>query len=125
MQTKFIIFIILVVFIIGGFGIYTGMKPQKPSKLDGFAQCLKDSGAEFYGTFWCSHCQAQKDLFGSSKQYLPYIECSTVDGQSQNQVCKDKKIEGYPTWVFADETRLSGEQSLITLAGKTQCLLTQ
>ena len=121
-KTKFIIFIILIVVIIGGFGLYTGLKPQVPSKLDGFAQCLKTSGAEFYGAFWCSHCQSQKELFGSSKQYLPYIECSNPDN-SQIQICVDKKIEGYPTWVFADGTRLSGELSLEVLAEKTQCIL--
>lgn len=123
MQTKFIIFIVLVVLIVGGFGIYSGMKVHGPGKLDGFAQCLKTSGAQFYGAFWCPHCQKQKELFGSSKQYLPYIECSTPDGQGTNQVCKDKKIEGFPTWLFADGSSISGEVSLITLAGKTQCLL--
>jgi hypothetical protein len=125
MQTKFIIFIVLIVLIVGGFGMYTGMKTQGPGKLDTFAQCLKTSGAQFYGTFWCSHCQSQKALFGSSKQYIPYTECSTTDGLNQIQVCKDKKIEGYPTWVFADESRISGEVDLITLAGKTQCVLPQ
>lgn len=123
-KTKFIIFVILVVVLIGGFGLYTGLKPQAPSKLDGFAQCIRTSGAEFYGAFWCSHCQSQKELFGSSKQYLPYIECSNPDN-SQTQICIDKKIEGYPTWIFADETRLSGELSLETLASKTQCVLPQ
>ena len=92
-------------------------------KYDGFAQCLKSSGVEFYGTFWCSHCQNQKKLFGSSKQYLPYIECSTPDGTGQLQVCKDKGIEGYPTWIFKDGSRLSGELSLQTLAEKTNCIL--
>lgn len=123
MQTKFIIFIIAVVLIIGGYGIYSSMQPPKPGKLDAFAQCLKTSRAEFYGTFWCPHCQAQKELFGSSKKYLPYIECSTPDSQGQTQICKDKAIEGYPTWVFADGTRLSGEIPLETLASKTSCVL--
>ena len=123
-KTKFIIFMILVVVLIGGFGLYTSLKLQPPSKLDGFAQCLKSSGAEFYGAFWCVHCQEQKDEFGSAKQYLPYIECSNPDN-TQIQICIDKKIEGYPTWVFADGTSLSGKLSLETLAEKTQCVLPQ
>lgn len=121
-KTKFIIFIILVVVLIGGFGLYTGLKPQAPSKLDSFAQCLKSSGAEFYGAFWCPHCQEQKKEFGSSEQYLPYIECSNPDN-TQTQVCIDKKIESYPTWIFKDGSILSGKLSLETLAEKTQCLL--
>ncbi|MFA5827625.1 MAG: thioredoxin domain-containing protein [Candidatus Paceibacterota bacterium] len=124
MQTKFIIFIVLVVFLVGGFGIYTGTKSQNGGKLDGFAQCIKSSGAEFYGAFWCVHCQEQKTEFGSSKQYLPYIECANSDN-TQIQICIDKKIEGYPTWVFKDGSRLSGKLSLETLAEKTQCILPQ
>jgi len=122
-QTKFIIFIVLVILIISGVGMYFGFKPEKAGKFDQLAQCIKSSGAEFYGTFWCPHCQKQKEEFGSSVKYLPYIECSTPDGQNQTQVCKDKKIEGYPTWIFADQTRLSGEIPLETLAEKTQCVL--
>ena len=123
-KTKFIVFIVLIIIIIGGFGIYIAVKPQVPSKLDDFAKCLKTSGAEFYGAFWCPHCQEQKDEFGSSKQYLPYIECSNADN-SQTQICIDKKIEGYPTWIFRDGSTLSGKQTLQTLAEKTQCVLPQ
>ncbi len=92
-------------------------------KYDGFAQCLKDKGAVFYGAFWCSHCQAQKKLFGSSQKLLPYVECSTLDGNGQTQICIDKKIESYPTWEFADGSRLNGEVALEALAEKTSCVL--
>lgn len=126
MQTKikFIIFIVLVVLIVGGYGIYSALKPLPPSKLDGFAQCLKASGAEFYGAFWCSHCKEQKDEFGTSAQYLPYVECSNADN-SQTQTCIDKKIESYPTWIFADGTKQTGKLPLETLAEKTSCVLPQ
>ena len=100
-------------------------KGNKPGKYDEFAQCIKSSGAEFYGAFWCTHCQAQKRAFGSSAKYLPYIECSETDGTTQTQICKDKKIEGYPTWIFKDLSQLEGEIPIATLAEKTQCLLPQ
>ena len=93
------------------------------TKYDVFAQCIKDSGATFYGAFWCSHCQAQKKMFGSSAKLLPYVECSQASGQGQLQVCIDKNIEGYPTWEFADLSRLSGEVSLEVLSEKTACPL--
>jgi hypothetical protein len=124
-QTKFIIFIILIIVIIGGIGLYFGFKTENPGKLDNFAKCINESGAKFYGTFWCPHCQDQKKEFGSSMKYLPYIECSTPDGQSQLDICKDEKIEGYPTWVFADGSRQSGKLPLETLRDKTQCPLPQ
>ncbi len=123
MRTKFFIFIILIVIAVGGLGVYMSKENAGPKNLAPFANCLKNSGAEFYGTFWCPHCQDQKKLFGIAKSLLPYIECSTPDGTGQTQVCKDKGIEGYPTWIFADGTQLSGLQSLQVLADKTQCTL--
>lgn len=95
--------------------------PIGPGKYDTFATCLKDKGAVFYGAFWCTHCQAQKKLFGSSVKLLPYIECSTANGQGQIQACIDKKISSYPTWEFADGSRLNGEIPLAQLAEKTSC----
>lgn len=99
--------------------------PPGPGKYDTFATCLKDKGATFYGAFWCPHCQAQKKLFGASQKLLPYVECSLPSGQGQTQICTDKKIEGYPTWEFADGTRLSGEIPLQQLSDKTSCSLGQ
>lgn len=87
---------------------------------DSFAQCLKDAGAKFYGAYWCPHCQEQKKLFKNSKN-LPYIECSTPNGQAQTQVCIDAKITGYPTWEFADGSRADGQQTLAQLGEKTNC----
>jgi len=120
-----IILIILIVLAVIVILIFIPKNSSKAGKYDQFAQCLKDSGVEFYGAFWCTHCQAQKAMFGTAKKYLPYIECSSTDGKEQLQVCKDKNIEGYPTWIFKDESRLSGEVSLEDLAGKTQCILPQ
>src|SRR3989338_4618104 len=85
--------------------------PSGPGKLDGFAMCLKDKGAIFYGAYWCPHCIAQKKLFGSSAKLLPYVECSTADGRGQLQACKDKNIASYPTWDLADDTRLPNENT--------------
>ena len=100
-------------------------KLSKPGKYDDFAKALKNEGAVFYGAFWCGHCQSQKAEFGSSKKYLPYVECSKPDGKTQNQICIDEKIEGYPTWVFKYGSRLSGEISLQELANKIGFTLPQ
>ena len=99
--------------------------PPADGKYDTFASCIASSGATFYGAFWCPHCAAQKALFGNSVHLLPYHECSTADGNSQLQSCTDAGVQGYPTWVFKDGSRLSGEQSLQTLATKTGCTLPQ
>ncbi len=114
---------LLVLGTIGTVLLKSNSTPPGPGKYDNFALCLKDKGAVFYGAFWCPHCQATKKLFGSSQKLLPYVECSTLDGSAQLQACKDKKIEGYPTWEFADGSRLNGEIPLQQLADKTSCSL--
>ena len=114
------IVVIIILGISASFFVKTG-----PGNLDTFAQCLKDKGAVFYGAFWCPHCQRTKALFGKSAKLLPYEECSTPDGKSRLQVCNDKDIQSYPTWIFADESRLTGERTLAELAEKTSCVLPQ
>jgi hypothetical protein len=96
---------------------------QQSGELDTFVQCVQDSGAKFYGAFWCSLCNDQKAMFGPSAHLLPYVECSQPSGQGQTQVCADAKITGYPTWEFADGERVSGRQPLELLAQKTGCAL--
>lgn len=123
-QKIFIGVISLVVIILILVAVFSKEKVVGPGKLDNFAQCLKDSGATFYGAFWCPHCNNQKKLFGSSKSLLPYVECSLPNGSGQTQICIDKNISGYPTWEFADGSRpFSGEVSLEDLSAKTGCPL--
>lgn len=125
MNTKtIVIYLAAVILILGGaYWLNSASGTSGPGKLDGFAQCLEDKGAVFYGAFWCSHCQNQKKLFGSSQQYLPYVECSTPNGTGQIQVCAEKGIQSYPTWVYPDGTRETGEISLARLSEKTGCAL--
>ena len=96
---------------------------QGSTKYDGFATCVKDSGATFYGAFWCPHCQAQKAMFKKSSRLLPYVECSEADGRTQTPACVEKGIKSYPTWYFQDGSSESGTLSLERLAEKTGCSL--
>jgi len=122
-MNKFI-WIIIAVVLVGGV-IWLVRMPEKPGPLDSFAQCIKDSGAKYYGAFWCPNCKNQEALFGRSKKLLPRIECSTPDGKNQIQVCKDANIQGYPTWDFENGTRVTGTQSLESLSEATSCPLPQ
>lgn len=120
-QKTFIIIIALIIISVIGLGLLLNKK--NPGQYDQLALCINESGAKFYGTFWCSHCQNQKKMFGSSAKYLPYVECSSPDGKEQLDICKEAGIEGYPTWVFSDGSRQAGEISLEVLAEKTNCPL--
>lgn len=122
-KTVFISIIILLVFGTIITFLVEKSKPTTSVNYDEFAVCLKEKGAIFYGAFWCSHCNDQKEVFGSSAKLLPYVECSTPDGTEQLQVCKDKKIGGYPTWIFADGSSVAGGMTLEQLSEKTSCAL--
>jgi foldase protein PrsA len=94
------------------------------NNLDTFAKCLTDNGAKMYGAYWCSHCNAQKTMFGESVQYITYIECA-VEGKPQVQTseCTTAGITGYPTWIINGK-KYPGQQPLKTLADLTGCSLT-
>ncbi|MDP2704998.1 MAG: hypothetical protein U1D31_00550 [Patescibacteria group bacterium] len=113
----------LAVAVIGAGLFFLITTPDKPGELDAFTACLKDKEAIFYGAFWCPNCANQKAMFGRSMKKLPYIECSTPDGNSQLQACKDKGITAYPTWDFADGERVTGTIPLDYLSEKTGCEL--
>lgn len=113
---------IIVLLIAAAITSFLVIEGKKPGQYDALAQCLTKNNAKFYGAWWCSHCQAQKRAFGKSASYLPYIECQTQQSK-QKQICIDAEIKGFPTWVFADGSRLTGEIPLETLASKTNCPL--
>ncbi len=124
-KIKIGIVVALILIAIGVFAYMRQVQKNQPSKLDSFAVCLKDKGAVFYGAYWCSHCQDQKKLFGNAARLLPYIECSTADGNGQTEECKQKNIQGYPTWRFADGSEESGFLALDRLSAKTGCQISK
>ncbi len=104
-----------------GLSVY---KKNQPGQYDTFASCIKESGAMFYGAFWCPHCQEQKAMFGNSAKLLPYTECSTPS-KAQTQVCNDAGIESYPTWKFTDGSVRTGVMTFAELTDKTKCEVVQ
>lgn len=96
----------------------------RTKNLDAFARCLAEKKATMYGAFWCSHCQEQKDLFGSSFQYVPYVECAMKGApRTQTPACAMQGIRRYPTWIFSDGERRDKVQPLAELSKKTGCRL--
>ena len=109
---------------VAGWAAYYFLYYQKPvSTLDDFAQCLKAKSARMYGAWWCPHCAEQKEMFGFAFQYVDYVECSPLNQKTMNDVCKQAGIKGYPTWQFADGSRVEGPQPLSALGAKTGCKL--
>ena len=124
MVSKGLVIGVAVVVLIGVFvwlfstGAFSG-----PGKYDSFAQCLSEKGVKMYGAYWCSHCQNQKDAFGSGFKYVNYVECALPGGNGQNVVCSEAGIQSYPTWEFGDGSRQSGELSFERLSQMSGCAL--
>jgi len=104
-------------------GLYLLLRHKQNSRMDAFAQCLGTKGAKMYGAYWCPHCADQKEKFGSSFQYAPYIECGIKGSHAEAQICVDAGVKHFPTWTFADGARVEGDHPLEFLGDATGCPL--
>jgi hypothetical protein len=94
-------------------------------RYDGFARCLSQRDVKMYGAYWCPHCTEEKEWFGASFKYVPYIECGIPGNTTQVvQACKDAEIKHFPTWQFPPTgERVEGEMPLADLSLRTGCPL--
>ncbi|CAE7322597.1 LTO1, partial [Symbiodinium pilosum] len=100
-------------------------KPNHPPVLSNsskaemaLARHLRKIGAACYSTWWCPHCQEQRESFGKEAvEVAPFIECSSKSRQ-QLPVCRDADIESYPTWII-DGKKYLGGRDLSDLAEKS------
>ncbi len=90
---------------------------------DEFAQCLSEVGMVEYGAYWCHNCEIQKDMFGSSFEYVNYVECDPNGKNGQPEVCLDAGIEAYPTWRHPDGREWVGVQTMEKLSQVSGCEL--
>ena len=116
---------ICAVLVVAAFGLayYLGNRVQH--KHDGFARCLTERGVKMYGAWWCPHCVEQKEKFGASFEYVPYVECGIKgDTHGQSQICKDENVKHYPTWQFPPTgERVERTFTLQELSDRTGCAL--
>ena len=94
---------------------------EGPANLGKFVSCLNSKNVFLYGLTGSPFTEAQKRLIGSAADKLLSVNCSAPDGQAQATACA--AITGFPTWEFADGSKLAGEQPLSALVQKTGCVL--
>jgi len=110
--------VIILVIIIGTVTAVTFYRNGSDGKnYDEFAMCLAEKDAVMYGSEGCTHCMNQKLEFGTSFQYVKYVECPL-----DLELCRAVGIVAYPTWIINGE-KYTGEQPLETLADLTGCEL--
>jgi hypothetical protein len=90
---------------------------------DAFAKCLASKNVKMYGLYWCPHCIEQKEKFGKSFQYVPYIECAIKGSKELAPECKAAGTKNFPSWHFEGAPLHEGELSLEDLSGQTGCSL--
>jgi hypothetical protein len=65
---------------------------------------LQKTGAKLYGAWWCPHCYEQKQLFGQEAVTASFkslaIECAEDGLNPQTELCRQQKIQGFPTWII-------------------------
>lgn len=81
-----------------------------------FAKALKSGGVMLYGTTWDATTTAQRQLFGDGSQFLNFVDVTNSNHTFNSTATSLNISTTSPTWVFANQTRLTGLQSLATLA---------
>ena len=105
-------------------GAYLAGRYYKNHKYDSFAKCIATRNAKMYGLYWCPHCVEQKSEFGSSFQYVNYVECASEnDPHELTPACKAAGVKLFPSWQFGSDPPKEGVLSLEELSQKTGCSL--
>lgn len=100
-------------------GVFDAAAGPEDPQLQALTIHLADTGAKFYGAYWCPRCQEQKAVFEASAKRLPYVECSSGGrGSALTKACAAEKVKSYPTWIIG-ERRLTGLQTPRSLAAAT------
>jgi uncharacterized membrane protein len=109
--------IVVIIVLVSSVGLYASVNTPRVADEPGtaLAQHLKQTGAKMYGSFTCSHCQAQKHLFGKeAASQLNYVECHPQGKNAKPELCQAAKIQGFPTWEINGKIT-QGEKSLSEL----------
>jgi len=104
-------------------GIVYVLSSKRAASHDAFAKCLTAKQVTMYGLFWCEHCAKQKEMFGSSFQYVPYVECGIKGSRAEEPACIQAGVKNFPTWKLADGSLVEGVRPLSFLSEKSGCSL--
>jgi thiol-disulfide isomerase/thioredoxin len=125
MKNKTIITIIIAaIILVVAYILFTN---YKQTRLDNLSKCLTEKNVVFYGASWCSHCQQQKEILGSSFKYVnianqnvnEMINKSKRKREELSNESNEKESEGD---AGAQACSLAGASSGETLAGFSDVL---
>ena len=93
--------------------------------LAAFAKALKNGGATLYGAAWDATTTTQRQLFGDGAQFLNFVEVTNADHSLNSTANANNITTTSPTWVFAGQSRLVGNQTLAALAAQANIAIPQ
>ena len=102
-------------------GAYYAGWYHKNHRYDQFAKCIASKNARMYGLYWCPHCLEQKEMFGKSFQYVPYVECAIKGSREMAPECKAVHAAHFPSWQFNGGPLVEGVRSMEDLGAQTGC----
>ena len=117
---KILLYAVIVLLFIAAFAMG---RYYKNHKYDSFAKCLASKQAKMYGLYWCPHCADQKRMFGTSFEYVPYVECAIRGSRELAPECKTAGVKLFPSWQFGSDPPKEGVLSLEELSHKSGCSL--
>ncbi|MFH1365568.1 MAG: hypothetical protein ABIH28_03220 [archaeon] len=80
------------------------------------AKCIGQN-SELYVQTGCSACRIQEEMFGENVKYINVIDCFLTQNR---QLCIEKNIEAFPTWIINRE-KYKGIQEIEVLKSLTNC----
>lgn len=104
--------------------LFNVFSPQEEN-YDELAQCLTEKGVKMYSSSSCSVCTKTKNIFGDSFQYIKEIECNPKEKNNQRELCIEKGVHGFPTWILepneVEQKRQAGFLSIDDLKEFAEC----
>ena len=92
-----------------------GEDDVQPIDLVALAQSLSDADAVLYGAPWDSATTAELRMFDDGAPLLDFQDVTNAD-RTPSELAIDRDITTYPTWLFADGSRLEGTQTIDSVA---------
>jgi len=108
------IYLALVIIVIAIIAVIIALKPNQISPEERAIQCIGENSI-LYASKTCAACRQQKNLFGEHYDLLTQVDCF-----KDSQICRDKLITAYPTWII-NEKRYTGVQPIEKLKELTGC----
>lgn len=107
--------VVAAVTVVGAVGVFLDPASSATEEQQTLARHLAQTGARFYGAYWCPACRRQKELFGGAAELLPYVECDSRGARARPEACAAAGVKSYPTWTIRGQ-RHEGVLSLDQLA---------